>query len=108
MRGVQVVGTQRAQFLAPEPGIVSESEHHPIPNRLLAGHTQNSLPLLIIGNPGELGVAWDESFLTLPPKAFARRVAPTTDGVDLAQSLLDEVVVEESDDGQTLLERRIG
>lgn len=108
MRGVQIIGPQRAQFLASQPGVVGKGEHHPIPDGFEACHIQDGLPLVIIWNPGELGVARDESFLTLPPKAFASRVAPTANGVDRAVPLLDEVVVEEPDDGQTLLERRIG
>ncbi|MCG0284545.1 hypothetical protein [Streptomyces sp. PSAA01] len=96
MGRIDVVGPQRAQLLAPQRGVVGESEHHTVADRLAPGHLQYSQPLLFAGDPRQLRQPRHQAALaTADPAAWG--VATPAHRVRLAQTLFHEEVIEQPD-----------
>ena len=102
-----MVGAQAAQFLAPQPRVVAEGEHSAVANRLVPSHLQDRAPVRLVRDPGQPGLARDQTSPVAATCADVRRVAAAADRVRVAQAILDQVVVEQPDGRQSLLHRGV-
>src|SRR6266536_3600197 len=85
---INVVGSEPAEFLAPQCRIVGKRKHRAIADRLSTCRCQNRLPVCFVGNPRQASVSPYEA----PPISAHYRVPG-------ANSFLHEVDIEESEDG---------
>ena len=107
VRGIDIVGAQRAQFLAAQRRVVGQRQHQPVADRLAAEHLQQPCPFALGRDPRQL----DHPRHQRPGAAAelpTRGVAAAADRVGISQALLDEEVVEQPHRHQTLLQRGVG
>jgi hypothetical protein len=64
--------------------------------------------LLIVRNPRQFGIAWDQAPLSYAAETSARRVATAADGIIGTQAFLNQVVVKQPNRSKALLERGVG
>lgn len=69
VRRVDIVRAQRADFFSPQPTVVGQRQHEPIPYWLPASSVKDADPLLVCRDPWQRGEARNEA-------AFARRRMP--------------------------------
>src|SRR5258708_5599199 len=104
---VNIMSRKRTQFFSSQPCIVSQGEHEPVAKWFRFCCFKDLAPLLLIWQPGEFLVAGNESSITLPRKSLARSVAASANGIPLADSFFNEVVIPQANSGQVLLQRGI-
>ena len=68
---------------------------------------QHGLPLLLGRDPRKLAIARDQTTFSCAAEALAGRVTAASNRVIRTDALLDQVIVEKTDSGQTLLECRV-
>ena len=106
--GIEIVGAQAAQLLAPQSRVVAEGEHGAVADRFAPGRLQDGAPVRLIRDPGQPHLARDQPAPAVAAHAGTGRVAAAADRVGVTQPLLDQVVVEQADGCEALLHRRIG
>ena len=89
---IDIVGLEQAHFLPPEGGIIRQADHAAITDRLLFGYSQEGMPLLVIGNPGQSPETWQEPPIALATEGLPWCVAASAYWVDLPQAPLHQVV----------------
>jgi len=95
MRGIQIVGAQRAQLFAAQRRIVSQRQHQPITDRLQTERLEQPQPLRLSRDPRQLDHPRDQRPGLATAEAPARRVTATADRIGLAHTLLDQEVVKQ-------------
>ena len=105
--GIEVVGAQAAQFLAPQSRVVAEREHGAVADRFVPGRLQDRAPVRLVRDPGQPDLARDQTSPVAATDAGVRRVAAAADRVVIAQAILDQVVVEQADGRESLLHRGV-
>src|SRR5260370_8438663 len=87
-----------------------KQEHEWVAERLRIRGIKKTIPLIIAGKPGELFVVPQDATFAFPGKGAARREFALADGIALVKpdALINEIVVEQSDNGQSLFHRALG
>jgi len=107
VRGIEVVGAQRAQFFPAQRRVVGQRQHQPVADRLPAERVQQPCPFALGRDPRQLDHPrhqWPSAAAELP----TRGVSAAADRVGISHALLDEKVVEQPHRHQTLLQRGVG
>ena len=103
VRGIDVVGAQRAQLLAAQRRVIGQRQHQPVADRLATEHLQQLQPLALGRDPRQL----DHPRHQRPGAAAevpAGGVAAAADRVGVPQPFLDQEVVEQPHRHQPLLQ----
>ena len=94
VRRVEIVAAQRAQFLSPQRRVIGQREHHPIPDRLIGEHRQQSQPVGLTRDPRQLHHPRHQR--ARPPTRPARRITAPANRIRLPHPFFDQEVVEQS------------
>jgi hypothetical protein len=99
-RRIEIVCAHGTQLLATQASVVRQRQHKPIAQRLGFGCFQKLTPLLVGGNPRQLRETRYQPALSMAGKTATWCVATPANGIALAQTLLDEVIVKQADGHQ--------
>ena len=99
---IDVAGGQRTQFFPAQRTVVCKSKHQTVAHGLAGGCAQQCAPLRIVRNPGQPALHGDQPSLSDTSTANNRTATATGHRIRRPNTLFDQIVVEQPDDGESM------